>query len=291
VIKRVSAIVINGKIMKWNILHRTRYDYAEAVRDNVNEVCLEPMTGPEQTLESFLLKVLPASRLTHLGDPFSNRISHFEITEPHNYLVVEAQSRVITHPRAPWPAGAQLCSLAEMRALPKIADGVDYLSASRFVESSPEAGRLAAAATAGITDVWQAVLALMAFIHGHLKYESYSTHVHTHMSEVLRDRRGVCQDFAHVLIGLCHELGIPARYVSGYLATESASATHAWMEVFIPNHGWRALDPTHNRQTDESYVKIGHGRDYSDVPPVSGKYRGTLIHRMTVTVDIKPVQA
>jgi len=85
--------------MKWNILHRTRYDYAEAVRDNVNDVCLEPMTSPEQALESFLLKVLPASRLTHLGDPFSNRISHFEISEAHNYLMVEAQSRVITHPR------------------------------------------------------------------------------------------------------------------------------------------------------------------------------------------------
>jgi len=276
--------------MKWNILHRTRYDYAEAVRDNANDVCLQPVAGPEQTLESFLLKVLPACRLTHLVDPFSNPISHFEISEPHNYMLVEAQSRVSTHPRAPWPADAQLGPLAEMRTLSRITGGIDYLSASRFVESSAEAGRLAAAATAGLADVWQAVLALMAFIHGHLKYESYSTHVHTHMSEVLRDRRGVCQDFAHVLIGLCHELGIPARYVSGYLATESASATHAWMEVFVPKHGWRGLDPTHNRQTDETYVKIGHGRDYSDVPPVSGKYRGTLIHRMTVTVDIKPVE-
>lgn len=275
--------------MKWDILHRTRYDYAEAVNDSVNDVCLQPMSGPEQTLESFLLKVLPASRLTHLVDPFANPISHFEISAPHTYMVVEAQSRVSTHPSPPWPADAQLGSLADMRTLPKIAGGMDYLSASRFVDSSPEAGRLAAAATTGITDVWQAIQALMAFVHGHVKYESYSTHVHTHMSEVLRDQRGVCQDFAHVLIGLCHELGIPARYVSGYLATESASATHAWMEVFIPGHGWRGLDPTHNRQTDETYVKIGHGRDYSDVPPVHGKYRGTLVNRMTVTVDIKPV--
>jgi transglutaminase-like putative cysteine protease len=275
--------------MKWDILHRTRYDYAEAVRDNVNDVCLQPLSDQEQTLESFLLKVLPAARLSHFMDPFANRISHFEIAEAHNYLLVEAQSRVTTHARARWPAAAQPCSLAELRAQPKIEGGIDYLSASRFVESSPEASRLAAAATAGVLDAWQAIQALMTFVYGHLKYESYSTHVHTHMSEVLRDQRGVCQDFAHVLIGLCHELGIPARYVSGYLATESARATHAWMEVHLPNQGWRGLDPTHNRQTDESYVKIGHGRDYSDVPPVSGKYRGTLIHRMTVTVDITPV--
>ena len=129
----------------------------------------------------------------------------------------------------------------------------------------------------------------MDFVFGYLKYESYSTHVHTHMSEVLTSRRGVCQDFAHLLIGLCRALKIPARYVSGYLATEQASATHAWVEVFIPGHGWRGLDPTHNRQIGETYVKIGHGRDYSDVPPISGNYHGTRERKMTVTVKITAV--
>src|SRR3974390_153865 len=102
----------------------------------------------------------------------------------------------------------------------------------------------------------------MRFWHGHLKYVSDSTSVHTHIREVLQDRRGVCQDFAHVMIGLCRAVTIPALYVRGYLATEAASATHAWMEVFIPGIGWRALDPTHNRQTDGQYVKIAVGRDY-----------------------------
>ena len=275
--------------MKWEIFHRTRYDYAEAVRDNANDVCLQPVSSPEQTVESFLLKVLPAARLTHSVDAFANRISHFVISEPHHYMAVEAQSRVVTHPTEPWPAAAILYSLEAMRAWQRTEGEIDYLQASRFVEESPEAGKLAREATAGIADAWQAIQVLMSFVHGHLKYESYSTHVHTHMAEVLRDQRGVCQDFAHVLIGLCHELKIPARYVSGYLATEAASASHAWMEAFIPGHGWRGLDPTHNRQIDETYVKIGHGRDYADVSPVSGKYRGTLIHRMTVSVEIKPV--
>jgi len=157
------------------------------------------------------------------------------------------------------------------------------------VEHSPQACKLAHDATDGVDDAWLAALALMRFVHGFLKYESRSTHVHTHMNEVMKDRRGVCQDFAHLTLGLCRSLKIPARYVSGYLATESASATHAWMEAFVPGHGWRALDPTHNRQIDETYVKIGHGRDYADVPPVSGNYRGTLERTMEVEVRISAV--
>jgi transglutaminase-like putative cysteine protease len=91
------------------------------------------------------------------------------------------------------------------------------------------------------------------------------------------------------MIGMCRSLKIPALYVSGYLATESASATHAWVEVFVPGHGWRALDPTHNRQTDDTYIKIAVGRDYADVAPVSGHYRGTLDRVMKVDVKISPV--
>src|SRR5258706_563230 len=147
--------------MKFDILHRTRYIYASPVRDSFNDVRLEPPSIPEQTVQSFLLRVLPAVRLKHYTDFYSNWIHHFEI---------------------------------------------------------------------------------------------------------------------------------PARYVSGYLATEAASATHAWVEVYIPGTGWRALDPTHNRQIGETYVKIGHGRDYGDVPPVSGNYRGTLQRTMEVEVKITEIE-
>ena len=233
--------------------------------------------------------MLPAARLTHFKDFYSNWVNHFEILEPHSYLMIEAQSRVVTHPPAPLPAD-KLCSFEQMREAPNIERCFDYLQASRFVELSPEAWKLALDATEGVDDAWLAALALMKFVHGFLKYESKSTHVHTHMNEVLKDRRGVCQDFAHLMLGLCRSLKIPARYVSGYLATESASATHAWVEAFVPGHGWRALDPTHNCQINETYVKIGHGRDYADVPPVSGNYRGTLERKMEVEVRISAVE-
>ena len=271
--------------MKWSILHRTRYTYSTPVRDSFNDVRLQPMPIPEQTVESFLLKVLPAARLTHSKDFYSNWIHHFQIIEPHSHLLIEANSVVDTHPPALLP-DEPICPYDRMREAPNIERCFDYLLESRFVELSPEAWKLALDATVGVADAWQAALALMRFVHGFLKYESASTHVHTHMSEVLRDRRGVWQDFAHLLIGLCRSLKIPARYVSGYLATEAASATHAWIEVFVPGHGWRGLDPTHNCQLTGEYVKIGNGRDYADVSPISGNYRGTRDRKMEVEVRI-----
>jgi len=274
--------------MKYDILHRTRYTYVSPVRDSFNDVRLQPMPIPEQTVESFLLRVLPAARLTHFKDFYSNWVNHFEILEPHSYLMIEAQSRVITRPPAPLPE-EKLCSFAQMKEAPNIERCFDYLQTSRFVELSPDAWKLALDATAGVEDAWLAVLTLMKFVHTHLKYESNSTHVHTHMRDVLADRRGVCQDFAHLMIGLCRSLKIPARYVSGYLATEAASATHAWVEAFIPGYGWRGLDPTHNCQLGETYVKLGNGRDYADVPPIAGNYRGTLERKMEVEVKITPI--
>jgi transglutaminase-like putative cysteine protease len=274
--------------MKFDIYHCTSYVYTSAVRDSFNDVRLQPMPIPEQKVESFLLRVLPAARLTHFKDFYSNWVNHFEIHEPHSYLMIEAQSRVITLPAPPLPT-EKLCSFEKMREAPNIERCFDYVLASRFVELSPEAWKLAVDATHGFDDAWLAALALMKFVHGFLKYESNSTHVHTHMAEVMKDKRGVCQDFAHLLIGLCRALKIPARYISGYLATEIASATHAWVEVFVPGHGWRGLDPTHNCQIGETYVKLGNGRDYADVPPISGNYRGTLERKMTVEVKITPL--
>jgi transglutaminase-like putative cysteine protease len=109
------------------------------------------------------------------------------------------------------------------------------------------------------------------------------------LREVLAQQRGVCQDFAHVMLGLCRALKMPARYVSGYLAIEKARATHAWVEVWIPTAGWLALDPTHNQQSDASYIKIAIGRDYADVPPIAGYYKGTLERKLEVEVQIDPI--
>lgn len=273
--------------MKFEITHRTSYLYASPVHDSFNEARLQPFSNAAQTVDQFLLKVLPAARLRHHHDFYSNTIHHFEIVEPHTTLLVESRMRVTTHPppppaltATPWP----LARIGEAAFEPRI---FDFLQESHYVELSPEVWRLAVDATMGVTDTWQAALAIMKFIHTHFKYEPQSTSVHTHTRDVLQARRGVCQDFAHVMIALCRALKIPALYVSGYLATETASATHAWMEVLIPGCGWIALDPTHDRPVDETYVKIAVGRDYADVPPVAGNYKGTTERKLEVQVTIK----
>ncbi|KAF0179976.1 MAG: Transglutaminase domain-containing protein [Limisphaerales bacterium] len=276
--------------MKWEILHRTRFNYSSPVRDSFNEVRLQPQANDQQSLDSFLLKVLPAARLRHYSDFYNNIIHHFEIPEPHTSLTVESQSRVTTRPGPTLAWNATPFPLARIDEALRWERSYDFLQPSRFVDTLPETWRLALDVVGDRQDTWQAALALMHFVHTHLKYETASTHVHTHMQDVLSQRRGVCQDFAHVLLGLCRAVKIPACYVSGYLATESASATHAWMEVLIPGVGWRALDPTHNSQPGETYVKIAVGRDYADVAPISGHYVGSTDRTLDVSVQIRAVE-
>jgi transglutaminase-like putative cysteine protease len=273
--------------MRWDILHRTRYDYAEPARDSFNEVRLKPITNEHQRLESYQLEVLPVARLGYSTDFYANCVQHFEISEPHTSLLIESHAVVATLPLATLTHDACPAPLATLPDATRSERCFDFLQASRYVDLDPATWRLALDAMSEHADTWQAAQAIMRFVHGHLQYEPNSTHVHTHMREVLAQRRGVCQDFAHVMIGMCRAIRIPALYVSGYLATETASATHAWTEVFIPGFGWRSLDPTHNRQADDTYVKIAVGRDYADVAPVSGRYRGTRGRTLIVDVRIR----
>jgi transglutaminase-like putative cysteine protease len=269
--------------MKWRIHHRTLYTYATAARDSFNEVRLTPANDERQTLEFFSLQTTPAAATRRYNDFYGNIVHHFEVAAPHTSLLIESYALVSTRPP---PA------LAENASVPPLSSDApfafDYLSPTRFVDLDPATWRLAVDATSGLTDPWQAALAIMRFVHGYLTYSPASTHVHTHLRDVIASRCGVCQDFAHMMLGLCRTLKMPARYVSGYLATEQASATHAWVEVLLPTPGWQPLDPTHDQQIDGTYVKIATGRDYSDVAPVAGYYKGSLHRKMQVDVKIEP---
>lgn len=120
----------------------------------------------------------------------------------------------------------------------------------------------------------------MHHVYREWAYAPNTTTAHTHMSEVMRTRRGVCQDFAHVMIGICRSLGIPARYVSGYLYNgpdshlRGSQASHAWCEIFVPGRGWYGLDPTNDTLADDRHIKIATGRDYADAAPISGYFDG-----------------
>jgi transglutaminase-like putative cysteine protease len=273
--------------MKFSVLHRTRYTYTTPVKESFNEVRLEPVTNEHQTVEAFVLKVLPPPRLRHYIDFYLNRAHHFEIPEPHTSLTIESQFRVSTNSSNHLEPDARPFPRARIGECSRIERCFDFLQPSPYVEVEAAVWRQAVDATQGESDTWQAAQALMRYVHAGFRYTPQLTTVRTRASDVLADRRGVCQDFAHVLLALCRSIQIPALYVSGYLHTPDANASHAWIEVFIPGVGWRALDPTHGRQPDENYVKLAVGRDYADAAPTRGHYKGVTERTMEVAVRIE----
>jgi transglutaminase-like putative cysteine protease len=277
------------------VVHRTRYSYAEPVRDSFNELRVRPVSNDHQECERFLLRVLPPVRLRHYLDLHSNHVNFFELAEAHTSLEIECRSRVRTW-ALPLPSAPSF-PLARSGECARMEMCHEYLQPSRYVDPSPEAWRLALDATAGESDIWCAALAIMRLVFQRFAYDPGATTVHTHVNEVLKGGRGVCQDFAHVMLAMCRSLGIPALYVSGYLYNgpkellRGTQASHAWCEVFVPGLGWRGLDPTNDQPADERYVKVAVGRDYADVAPVLGSYRGTARQLLAVEVDVRRIES
>lgn len=272
----------------WRVQHRTIYHYGSPARESFNEARLMPVNNEHQTVQEFTLTVNPSTPVHCYVDFCGNTVHHFDVPGPHQSLVVESRSVVAVHPASPVAQGEDTSpSLKEWADSPPATECYDYLGASRFVELEPDIWRLAIDATMDCGTMWRATMAIMRFVNSWLTYTPASTHVHTTVRDLMSQRRGVCQDYAHLMLGLCRSLKIPARYVSGYLATEGVSATHAWVEVFCPGAGWQALDPTHNQAIDHNYIKIGSGRDYADVAPVTGYYKGTRERKMDIEVMIE----
>lgn len=276
--------------MKLHISHRTRYDYGSAVRESFNEARLQPAGDHRQTLHDFKLLITPNAKVSHYLDFHSNCVHLFEINPPHLELSVSALATVTT---TDTPALAPTATTAPMTELSKsiMLDGCyEFLPPSTYVEITAETETLARQSAGKETDVWQVAQTIMRTIHREFHYQPASTNVHTHMREVIKARHGVCQDFAHVMLGFCRALKIPARYISGYLYNgpadqlKGAQASHAWVEVHIPGHGWCGLDPTNAMPVAGHHVKVAAGRDYADVSPLKGTYRGTDRRKMTVDV-------
>jgi transglutaminase-like putative cysteine protease len=286
--------------MKLQVYHRTHYAYAAPVKDSFNEARLQPTSSDGQVCERFVLKVLPATRLTHYLDFQRNYVHLFDINETHQELSVEATSVVTTMADRVLPTDQETTPLSGMGACLRLENCYDFLQPSRYVDQHPDAWKLALDVTAGATDAWQAAQAIMRHVQANFAYKPGATQVHTVMTEVLKVRQGVCQDFAHVMLGMCRAVKIPARYVSGYIYNgpadqlRGAQASHAWVEIYLPQFGWRGLDPTNATQPDDRYVKISVGRDYADVSPVRGTYNGAAQRKMTVEVlvtSMEPVMA
>jgi transglutaminase-like putative cysteine protease len=278
--------------MRLRVVHRTTFAYAGQAAESFNEIRLRPIDRDGQTCRDFRLYLSPTAEARDYADFYGNTVHYFEVIAPHPELVIEAISDVETTPLAQRPAiprvaAAELERSAEREML------AEFYSGSPYVPQEVELWREAQDALAeGRGDIWGDVRRLGHHIHRCFAYKPHTTGVNTRATDVLRLRMGVCQDFAHVHLGLCRSLGIPARYVSGYFFNTTrrpgeVEASHAWIEAWVPGHGWAAFDPTHDRPADERYVKVAVGRDYTDIRPVSGTYRGAPTRELRVEVAVR----
>ena len=284
--------------MRLDIRYLTCFSYPEAVRESHNLLRACPASDARQELLSYRVATTPSSRVFSYVDYWGTRVDAFGVAMPHTRLEVLVEATVQTRETGPLTACPRLASLRDPDF---IAEHQEYLEPSPHTRWNEALRREAEirAANAG-DDVVGAVLALHRAAATSITYVPGSTYVGMDVNEVFQRRTGVCQDYAHLMVAMCRSVGIPARYVSGYLPTAlgpraknadpntAEVTTHAWIEVAIPGSVWWGLDPTNQQEVSASHVKIAHGRDYDDVAPLRGVYHGPAAHRLDVSVKIAP---
>jgi transglutaminase-like putative cysteine protease len=265
-----------------SVEHVTRFSYDAPIVDAHTELRLKPAHRSGQRCSSFTVRTDPrGTSVEEYVDRFGSSVHHFDVLEPHTALEVRVQSEVWTPEH-----------YEDDRPPPTDLETWDFLQATRYVPLDGAVAHLATQVDQE-QDGWSTARALVERVRGSMTYERGTTNVHTRADEALADGRGVCQDFAHVLLGLCRSHGVPARYVSGYLfdpdgnGAGDSGASHAWVDVYDEHRGWLSLDPTHDTEQTERYVRVGVGRDYADVPPTRGVYRGKAEEELDVVVLIR----
>jgi transglutaminase-like putative cysteine protease len=285
--------------MFYSIRHVTRFRYSGPVRESVMELRMQPRSEGPQTLRSFQISTNPRAQLYAYTDHLGNAVYHFNLLREHEELRIEAQATVeITH-RPPWPDTLDPLEWSRYNSFNLSDDHFDMLEPSRFARSSPELASFMKIADlekpAG--DPMSALKTLQRSIYDSFDYEPGVTEVNSPIEVALEQRRGVCQDYAHIMTAIARAWGIPCRYVSGYLYHKgsrdrsAANATHAWVEAYLPSLGWVGFDPTNNIMAGERHVRAAVGRDYSDVPPTRGTYKGGADSELSIAVSLQPTQA
>ena len=271
--------------MLLRVQHETKLTYSEPISETVFEVRMAPPSDEDQTNLGYHLRTTPSAPVTIYRDGFGNRVNLFNILSSYQELVVRATSIVRMHRGT--PSEEKLAGVAcEFEGDDfRTAETIEYLQPSPLVNRSIELDTFLAEIPRfeGTLDV--VIGRLMEHVRSCLVYEKKVTTARTPVGEALRLGRGVCQDFAHLFLGACRGIGLPARYVSGYIHQTGEVATHAWCQVWGGQGGWVDVDPTHGAFPGNGHVKIAIGRDYSDVPPNRGVWKGRA--RETIAVSVK----
>lgn len=280
--------------MDYMVTHGTRFAYDGPVYESLMEVRLAPRADAAQDVLSFDLTTTPAAAIFGYVDALGNDVRHFDIVDLHQQLVVEATMRVRTSPARELPNRLEASAWETLDRLRADGQLWDFFAPSPRVPVSPAIRAFAEErGLARGSDPLTCCRRIVSAVHSALIYASGSTTVDTPVEAVLEVRRGVCQDFSHVALAIARTLGIPSRYVGGYLAPSGEPGggqrlmTHAWVEAWLPGLEWTALDPTHDIAAGERHIRVAVGRDYSDAAPTRGVFRGGPAGVLTVWVRIE----
>lgn len=290
--------------MNYRVRHRTVYEYDEPVTVSHHAARLKPRFTAVQQRDDWSLRITPEPAVRKMRtDYFGNRVCFFSVQELHQRLEIEAESTVRL-------ACGGHAEAAESRTWEEVAEALrqpvtsETLGAQQFVFESPHvtlSRRLAEFAAPSFPagrSLLEAMVDLNHRVHEEFTFDTQATTVATPIEKVLEERRGVCQDFTHLVLGCVRSMGLAARYVSGYLRTYrapgeaglvGADASHAWLSVFSPGQGWVDFDPTNDLRPRDEHITVAYGRDFADVSPVSGIITGGGDHRVSVAVNVIPL--
>ena len=269
--------------MKLEVVHSTHYKYSSPIAETVMEVRLRPMDGNGQRCLEFKLDVSSGIKPRDYRDGYGNHVHYFNLVRPHTRLSITSRSVVETGGELDADPGEELVyDFLRFRSPVKDVPGIRDL-ARRHSIGDPNSASNVEAALDGLT----------LAISREFAYDRAVTNVYSAVDDVLELKAGVCQDFAHLFIAVARAMGVPARYVSGYIHTpggrSSASASHAWAEGWVPGRGWVGYDATHPVRTSENHVRLAVGRDYTDAAPTRGIYVGSATGSMEVRVRTREI--
>jgi transglutaminase-like putative cysteine protease len=284
--------------MRLEITHETRYLYSGPVRESVMELWLQPLTLPLQRLVGFEIVTEPRAKMLTYRDWLGNIVYHFDVPAKHSELTIRSRAMVETYARSEVvPERMDSGAWLRLRGEKVQSQYFDMLRPSTFVEGSGHLERFMAEhdLTQLPPDPLTGLRVLNHEIYGAFDYVPGFTAADSPIDAALEFRKGVCQDFAHIMLAVARHWGIPSRYVSGYLARRAddtqfrsvPDASHAWVECFLPELGWVGFDPTNDMLANERHVVVAYGRDYADVPPTRGVLKGDAGSLLEVEVEVR----
>jgi len=285
--------------MFYSIRHITRFVYTPPVAESMTEVRMQPRAEGGQRCLKFEVHTQPRARILGYRDHLGNIVHHFDIPGKHSQLKVTAESTVEITGAPSLPESSNAGAWEALDAIDRSGAYWDYLAPSQYAFKTDLLAELARELRLERRgDPLSLLREINAAIYEGFDYRPQSTSVDSPIDDALRMRVGVCQDFAHIMIALARELGIPCRYVSGYLFHEddgrdrsASGATHAWAEAYLPELGWVGFDPTNNLIAGERHIRTAVGRDYADVPPTRGVFKGLAHSELSVGVQVSPTEA